>query len=335
MSWDQNAGRSHNRKTDCSSFERAEQIRYLGITLTNKTYVQEEIRAAWSQGTIAIIRCSISSISICFQKYKDTDIQNYNFACCLVCALKCRANRTVNKLLWQSMKLPDVHTNSHLTLTVLQLAFSLRSVSVYDILWYKRHYDFCHCGPPNPNQWSTNCWRPHITPPNRLGGSWKVPGNNGLWRHKRRLQSCIWHGSVAVISGKQLAEEVACCGCDESFRMCWCVLYSLPHPPCLITLRSWITSSHHLGPLGVAWQELRRVLRSAAKLWRCVYSHVNLFEGSNLLKLLSIYIYIYIYIHTHTHNSKQPPALHFRRHQQSVCVITVSTVQLHTVQFVQ
>jgi len=34
MSGDQNAGRSHNIKTDSSSFERAEKFKCLGTTLT-------------------------------------------------------------------------------------------------------------------------------------------------------------------------------------------------------------------------------------------------------------------------------------------------------------
>ena len=35
MSRDQNAGRSHNIKTDNSSLERVEEVKYLGRTLTN------------------------------------------------------------------------------------------------------------------------------------------------------------------------------------------------------------------------------------------------------------------------------------------------------------
>jgi hypothetical protein len=46
MSRDQKAGRSHNIKTDYGSFERVEQFQYLGTTLTNQNYVEEEIRTA-------------------------------------------------------------------------------------------------------------------------------------------------------------------------------------------------------------------------------------------------------------------------------------------------
>ena len=43
MSRDQNAGRSHDIKSDNSCFEWVEQFRYLGTTLTNQNSIQEEI----------------------------------------------------------------------------------------------------------------------------------------------------------------------------------------------------------------------------------------------------------------------------------------------------
>ena len=42
---DQNAGRSHNMKTDNRAFERVEEFKYLGITLTVKNSIQEEIKS--------------------------------------------------------------------------------------------------------------------------------------------------------------------------------------------------------------------------------------------------------------------------------------------------
>ena len=45
MSRDQNAGRSHNIKTDNSSFERMEEFSYLRTTLTNQSSIQEEIKS--------------------------------------------------------------------------------------------------------------------------------------------------------------------------------------------------------------------------------------------------------------------------------------------------
>ena len=50
MSRDQNAGRSHNMKTDNSSIERVELFKYLGITLTNKNSIQEEIKSRLKLG---------------------------------------------------------------------------------------------------------------------------------------------------------------------------------------------------------------------------------------------------------------------------------------------
>jgi hypothetical protein len=44
MSRDQNAGRSHNIKTDSRYFERVEEFKYLGTTLTNQNFAQEEIK---------------------------------------------------------------------------------------------------------------------------------------------------------------------------------------------------------------------------------------------------------------------------------------------------
>jgi hypothetical protein len=50
MSRDQNAGRSHNIKIHHSSFERVEQVEYLGTTLTNQNFIQEEIESRVKSG---------------------------------------------------------------------------------------------------------------------------------------------------------------------------------------------------------------------------------------------------------------------------------------------
>jgi hypothetical protein len=47
---DQNAGRSHSMKTDNSSFERVEEFKYLGTTLTNQNSIQEEIKSRLKSG---------------------------------------------------------------------------------------------------------------------------------------------------------------------------------------------------------------------------------------------------------------------------------------------
>jgi hypothetical protein len=65
MSRDQNAGRTHSMKTDNSSFERVDEFKYLGTTLTNQNSIQEG-----SQGMLAIIRCRIV-FQFAIQKFKD------------------------------------------------------------------------------------------------------------------------------------------------------------------------------------------------------------------------------------------------------------------------
>jgi len=50
MSGDQNAGRSHSMKTDISSFERVEEFKYLGTTLTNQNSIREEIKSRQKSG---------------------------------------------------------------------------------------------------------------------------------------------------------------------------------------------------------------------------------------------------------------------------------------------
>jgi len=50
MSRDQNAGQSHSIKIDNSSFERVEEFKYLGTTLTNQNSIQEEIKRRLQSG---------------------------------------------------------------------------------------------------------------------------------------------------------------------------------------------------------------------------------------------------------------------------------------------
>jgi hypothetical protein len=45
MSRDQNSGRSHNINIDNSSFEKVEEFRYFGTTVTNQNSSQEEIKS--------------------------------------------------------------------------------------------------------------------------------------------------------------------------------------------------------------------------------------------------------------------------------------------------
>ena len=49
---DQNAGRSYSIKTDISSFERVEEFKYFGTTLTDQNYIQEEIKSRLKSGNV-------------------------------------------------------------------------------------------------------------------------------------------------------------------------------------------------------------------------------------------------------------------------------------------
>ena len=50
MSGDQTAGRSYSMKTDNIHFERVEEFKYLGTTLTNQNSIQEEIKSRLKSG---------------------------------------------------------------------------------------------------------------------------------------------------------------------------------------------------------------------------------------------------------------------------------------------
>jgi len=50
MSRDQNAGRNHSVRTDNSTFEREEELKYVGTTLTNQNSIPEEIKSRLRPG---------------------------------------------------------------------------------------------------------------------------------------------------------------------------------------------------------------------------------------------------------------------------------------------
>ena len=52
VSRDQNARRSHNIYIDNSFFERVEEFKYLGTTLTYKNFIQEKIKSRMKSGNV-------------------------------------------------------------------------------------------------------------------------------------------------------------------------------------------------------------------------------------------------------------------------------------------
>ena len=68
MSGDQNAGQSQNMKIDVSSFERVEEFKYFGTTLTHQNSIKKEIKSDWSQEMLAIIQYRIFCHSLCYPK---------------------------------------------------------------------------------------------------------------------------------------------------------------------------------------------------------------------------------------------------------------------------
>jgi hypothetical protein len=68
MSLGQNAGRSHNMKTENRSFEIVEEFKYLGTNLPNQNSIQEKIQSTLNSGMFAIIRCSIFCLPVCHLK---------------------------------------------------------------------------------------------------------------------------------------------------------------------------------------------------------------------------------------------------------------------------
>ena len=66
MSCNQNAELSHSIKTDNSSFERVEEFKYLGTTLTNSNSIQEEIKSRLKSGNACYhsVRNVLSSSSL-------------------------------------------------------------------------------------------------------------------------------------------------------------------------------------------------------------------------------------------------------------------------------
>jgi hypothetical protein len=72
VSRNQNAGQNHNVKIDSKSFERVEEFKYLGTTLSNRNSIHEEIKSRLKSGNARYHSYAESFVfQVAIQKHKD------------------------------------------------------------------------------------------------------------------------------------------------------------------------------------------------------------------------------------------------------------------------
>ena len=71
MSQVQKVGWSHNVKTNSKSFERVEELKYLGTIQTYQNSIQEEIKSSWSQECLLSSSAEYFVFQFAIQKCKD------------------------------------------------------------------------------------------------------------------------------------------------------------------------------------------------------------------------------------------------------------------------
>jgi hypothetical protein len=82
MSYEQNAGKNHNIKVGNKSFERVEQFRYFGTTLTDQNFIHEDIKIRLkSRNACYHLGKNLLSSSLLL---KDTKIKIYRTIICLL-----------------------------------------------------------------------------------------------------------------------------------------------------------------------------------------------------------------------------------------------------------
>ena len=75
MSRDQNAGRIHSVRMDNSIFERVEEFKYFGTTLTNQNSIAEEIKSRLRSGNACYHSVqNLLSSRLLSKNFKDQDI---------------------------------------------------------------------------------------------------------------------------------------------------------------------------------------------------------------------------------------------------------------------
>jgi len=68
ISRNQNAGWSHNTKTDNSSFEKVEYFKHFGASLTNQNSIQEEIKSRLKSGNACYYSVRNLCLPVCHPK---------------------------------------------------------------------------------------------------------------------------------------------------------------------------------------------------------------------------------------------------------------------------
>jgi hypothetical protein len=95
LSRHQNAGQNHNIKIGDRSFEKVAQIKYLGTTLTNRNFIQEEIERRLNSGNACyhlvqyLLSSRLLSINVKIRIYKSIILPVVNDTSCLVLSFLC------------------------------------------------------------------------------------------------------------------------------------------------------------------------------------------------------------------------------------------------------
>ena len=134
------------------------------------------------------------------------------------------------------------HTNRHLTLTLLQLAFNLHSVSVIFATSCETNtittVVTTYFSNPTNTTLTTN--GPTWLHPLSLGQVEGSPGNSVWCRHKRRVLAVAKWLWLLKIDGRERRWLRA----SSNIWTVWICVNILPHPTCRITPSHWITPSH-------------------------------------------------------------------------------------------
>ena len=171
MSRDQDAGRIHSVRMDNSTFERVQEFKYLGTTLTNQNSIPEEIKSrlrSWNVCYHSVQNLFVFQVAI--QKFKVQDIWNHNFASCLY------GCKNWSLKLWEERKL-RVFENK-----VLRRIFRLRRDEVTGE-WMRLHNEEINDLYCSPNivrviKWRRMRWAGHVAHMG-LGGETRGKETNG------------------------------------------------------------------------------------------------------------------------------------------------------------